>query len=377
MIDQPRQVDYIILKTFWQEGVFFYTKIRRNDIMAKAKKLPSGAYRCQVFDYTDFHGKRHYKSFTADTKKEAEFMAAEFMMSKKDKGKASTKTFGQALEDYISIREPVLSPRSIINYRRMQKNDLSNLSDIKIADITQELVQHIINEDIKIHAPKTVRDTHGLIAAVLKEDRPGFALNTVLPASRPPKIYVPTDEEVKQLLLCAEGTDLELPILLAAFGPMRRGEICALHSDWINGNVVHVARNMVITPDHKWIIKQPKTYAGDRFIDYPDFVAEKWKGMSGMITALHPDKISLRFARLLKRSGIQHFRFHDLRHYSASIQHALGIPDAYIMQRGGWGNDGVLKNVYRHTMTGKTEEMNQVANNYFSNLCNTKCNTKK
>lgn len=345
--------------------------------MAKAKKLPSGAYRCQVFDYTDFHGKRHYKSFTADTKKEAEFMAAEFMMSKKDKGKASTKTFGQALEDYISIREPVLSPRSIINYRRMQKNDLSNLSDIKIADITQELVQHIINEDIKIHAPKTVRDTHGLIAAVLKEDRPGFALNTVLPASRPPKIYVPTDEEVKQLLLCAEGTDLELPILLAAFGPMRRGEICALHSDWINGNVVHVARNMVITPDHKWIIKQPKTYAGDRFIDYPDFVAEKWKGMSGMITALHPDKISLRFARLLKRSGIQHFRFHDLRHYSASIQHALGIPDAYIMQRGGWGNDGVLKNVYRHTMTGKTEEMNQVANNYFSNLCNTKCNTKK
>jgi len=48
--------------------------------------------------------------------------------------------------------------------------------------------------------------------------------------------------------------------------------------------------------------------------------------------------------------------------------------DAYFIQ---WGNDGVLKNVYRHTMTGKTEEMNRVANCYFDNLYNTKCNTKK
>ncbi|WP_278145207.1 hypothetical protein [Lacrimispora saccharolytica] len=32
------------------------------------------------------------------------------------------------------------------------------------------------------------------------------------------------------------------------------------------------------------------------------------------------------------------------------------------MSRGGWGNDGVLKNVYRHAMTGKAQEMNQIAN---------------
>ena len=38
------------------------------------------------------------------------------------------------------------------------------------------------------------------------------------------------------------------------------------------------------------------------------------------------------------------------------------------MQRGGWGNDGVLKNVYRHAMTGKAKEMNQKANNYFNKM---------
>jgi len=36
----------------------------------------------------------------------------------------------------------------------------------------------------------------------------------------------------------------------------------------------------------------------------------------------------------------------------------------YIMQRGGWGNDGVLKSVYRHAMTGKAKEMNQKANDF-------------
>ena len=82
------------------------------------------------------------------------------------------------------------------------------------------------------------------------------------------------------------------------------------------------------------------------------------------------------FGRLLKRINIPHFRFHDLRHYSASVQHAMGIPDAYIMERGGWGNDAVLKNVYRHTMEEQKKRMADKANAYFSNLCNTKYNTK-
>ena len=50
--------------------------------MATAKKLPSGSWRCQVYDYTDANGKRHYTSFTAPTKKEAEYKAAQFMVQK-------------------------------------------------------------------------------------------------------------------------------------------------------------------------------------------------------------------------------------------------------------------------------------------------------
>lgn len=340
--------------------------------MAKAKKLPSGSWRCQVYDYTDDKGKRHYKSFTCDDpspagRRKAECMAAQYAQDKETRSR-SEKTFGQALTDYIAMREPVVSPRTILNYKRLQDKDLKVLCDIKIADITQEQIQEFVNQDAKSHSPKTVRDNHGLVAAVIKQERPEFALNTVLPKPVRTQLYIPSDEDVKKLIKLAANTDLELPILLAAFGPMRRGEICALDAENISGNVVHVCKNMVLSPDHTWVIKAPKSYAGDRFIDYPDFVAEKWKHLSGRITKLSPDNITTRFSRLLKSSGIPHFRFHDLRHYSASIQHALGIPDAYIMSRGGWGNDGVLKNVYRHAMTGKAQEMNKIANTYFSDM---------
>lgn len=164
---------------------------------------------------------------------------------------------------------------------------------------------------------------------------------------------------------------------LAAFGPMRRDKICALHSDCISGNIVHVMRNMVLDSSGTWITKSPKTYAGDRYIEFPDFAAKKLKDMNGRVTTLTPDTLTCRFRRLIRRSGVHPFRFHDLRHYSASIQHALGIPDAYIMQRGGWQTDGVLKAVYRHAMDDTQKAINQKANLYFSDLCNTKYNTKK
>ena len=341
--------------------------------MAKAKKLPSGSWRCLVYDYTDQSGKRHYKSFTSDDpspagRREAERLAAIYAASKETESKVCTMTLKTAWEEYVQDRSSVLSPSTVREYKRALKSDLQQLMDIKINNITQDVIQKAINEEAKTHSPKSVRNMHGLLSAVLKTYRPSFALHTKLPQKVNPKLYIPSDEEVKKIMEYVSGTVMELPILLAAFGPMRRGEICALDSINIKGNIVHVCENMVMDENNKWVIKPPKTYAGDRYIEYPDFVAEKWQGLTGRIINLYPSNISDRFNTLLNRAGVPHFRFHDLRHYSASIQHALGIPDAYIMQRGGWENDQVLKAVYRHAMDDKANEMNKKANDYFTNM---------
>ena len=129
---------------------------------------------------------------------------------------------------------------------------------------------------------------------------------------------------------------MEVPIYLGAFGMMRRGEISALKKSDFKNNVIHVSKTMVLSPDNKWIVKAPKSYAGDRFVPVPQFVVDAFMALPNDGVNMTPNIITSRFEHVLNNAGIEHFRFHDLRHYSASIQHALGIPDAYIMQAGGW-----------------------------------------
>lgn len=349
--------------------------------MAKAKKLASGSWRCLVYDYTDAAGKRHYRSFTSTDptqkgRREAEAMAAAWALEKEERARCPM-TYGEALDRYIEERSVTLSPSTIREYKRSRRVDFQMLMGVPLDEITQELVQRAVNEERRTHSSKSVRNMHGLLSGVLRAYRPDFALNTTLPQKERPDLYIPSDDDIKEILWYVGKFDreMELPVLLAAFGPMRRSEICALESEDVKGNVVHVRRALVLNDRKEWVAKTTKSYAGDRFIDFPDFVAEKLHQRTGRITNLNPTIITHRFRKILRKTGVKHFRFHDLRHYSASIQHAIGIPDAYIMQRGGWGSDAVLKNVYRHVLQDKEREMTEKANGYFSRLCNTEYNT--
>lgn len=350
--------------------------------MATAKKLKSGSWRCLVYDCTDESGKRHYKSFTSDDpspkgKRKAELMAAQYAMGKKQPKKDNNYlTLNDAYSNYINSRSNVLSPSTIREYKLLTNNSFADLMNANIYTITQEDIQTAINKESLNCSPKTVRNKHGLLSSVMKMYRPDFSLTTTLPQKQKPQLYIPTDNEVKVIIDSAEhDEDMLIAILLAAFGPMRRSEICGLKDTDIKNGIIHVKRAVVLDENHNWVEKTTKSIAGDRFIPLPDFVLAKISHKKGNIVKLHPNNITDRFETILIHAGLPHFRFHDLRHYSASIQHALGISDAYIMQRGGWGNDAVLKNVYRHALRDKTDEMNQIANDHFSKLCNTQCNT--
>lgn len=126
---------------------------------------------------------------------------------------------------------------------------------------------------------------------------------------------------------------------------------------------------MVLLEDRTWDIKQPKTYAGYRVIDYPDFVISRISGISGRLVKATPDQISHRFERAVKSVGIpNHFRFHDLRLYAASIMHAIGVPDQYIMGLGGWSSDYVLKSVYRNELDDQKKKFSNTINEYFNEM---------
>ena len=346
--------------------------------MATARKLPSGNYRCRVY-LGKVNGKDTYKSFTASTKKEAERIATSFLADYDEKKKVKPKkevTFYVSLSSYISKREAVLSPSTIREYKGLQRNLKDKFPDfcnMRVCDITQDDVQDIINVlSIKL-SPKTVRNYHGLISATLGGE---IALKTVMPQKETPDIYIPKDEDIKKLIKIVENTEMEIPILLGAFGMMRRGEICSLTIDDVDfaTNTIHVRHSMVKGDDKKWHIKAPKNQTSDRFVHVPDFVIEKIKD-KGYITTYVPSTLTDTLREILDANNIPRFRFHDLRHYSASIRHALNIPDAYIMEEGGWKTDHVLKTVYRHAMKDKKNEMTEKALTHFNQLYDTKYDT--
>lgn len=335
--------------------------------MATAKKLPSGAYRVRVFAGKE-NGKSIYKSFTAPTKKEAEYLATQYLVEAEEKKKIkSDKLFCDELTNYIATKETVLSPSTIKGYKnieRMLQKHYPDFYNMKIADIEQQHVQKVISDLARTKSPKTVRNYHGLISAVIGSN---LILNTTMPQKVQPELYIPTDAEIKALVKAVRDTELEIPVLLGAFCMMRRGEICGLSMSDIKGNTIHVHHSLVLGADKEWHLKAPKTTTSDRYIEAPQFVIDRIKEV-GHITKLNPHSITIMFQRVLDRNGIPHFRFHDLRHYSASIRHALGIPDAYIMADGGWCSDKVLKAVYRHAMSDRKKEMSDKANNHFESL---------
>ena len=57
-----------------------------------------------------------------------------------------------------------------------------------------------------------------------------------------------------------------------------------------------------------------------------------------------------------------------LRHYSASIMHAIGVPDQYILQRGGWTDSGVMREVYRNVIDMEAAKQNKKINKHFSKV---------
>lgn len=95
------------------------TNCRRDD-HGKRKKLKSGNWRVLEYDYTDENNKRHYKSFTASTKKEAEYMAKEYSHNKQRGAKTyNDLTLQEAYRRYIDSKSSVLAPSTIDGYEKI------------------------------------------------------------------------------------------------------------------------------------------------------------------------------------------------------------------------------------------------------------------
>lgn len=350
--------------------------------MATAKKLPSGSWRCQVFSHyeimPDGRKRPRYESFTCSDpslrgKKECERMAAQWSCERAER--AANITVNDAINKYIDAKEAVLSPSTIRGYRGMLRSSYASIGDAGIRQLTDQEIQLWVSELSGDHGPKTVRNAYGLLSSALvyfKRSRP----DVTLPARAVIDRDSPEDQDVqtfiKHLSSRESDRDLLLAVLLAGFCGMRRSEICGLTAEDITATGFYVHRVLVRNSDGEFVqVDRTKTPGSTRIVQAPQFILDMVAGSEGRLVKCSPKQLSSRFGRA-RRYCARHygfyFRFHDLRHYYASVAHALGIPDQYIMEMGGWKTDHVMKRVYRNTMKSQKKEETAKLESHFADL---------
>lgn len=354
--------------------------------MATAKKLPSGAWRVQVYAGKDAAGKRQYLSFTRPTKKEAEYEALQFQLHYKEVSRdSSAMTLSEAMEKYIQSKSAILSPSTIRGYHLTRKNHLQGLMDVRLNRLTPAMIQEAINQEAKPYktkdgktktpSPKSVHNIHGLLSAVLAEYHPSLHLNTTLPQKKIVEQTILEPEQIGTLLRAVEGNEMEIPVLLAVWLCMRSSEITGLTWDCVDfqRKTVTVKQARVRDKDNKWVEKGTKTTSSTRTINAPDHIMDKLKAAKKTATGDHVVTIKgnclyQRLKTILKRNNLPDIRFHDLRHTSASVMVLLNIPDKYAQKRGGWATPNTMRKVYQHTMATKRSSVDEQIDRFFSSL---------
>ncbi len=347
--------------------------------MAKAKQLPSGSWRVQVYTGRDAKGKAKYLSITCDTEDEANYAALAYRLGKKTAvdNKPENLTLYEAIDRYIEARDAVLSPATVREYRQLQRNSLQGIMQVKLIKITQEMIQREINAEAKTLSPKTIRNRHGLLSAIMREYRPDFILTTKLPQKIKSRIHIPDLDTIQKIIEAADNApekELKVPILLAVSLGLRRSEILGLK--WSNidfeKNLITINCAVVLDEDNNQVEKAPKSYAGDRTLLMPDMLREEIKklprkGDSPFVVNLTGSMIYKRFQNLLKANNIPQMRFHDLRHVNAAIMLKLNVPNKYAAERMGHATEDMLKNVYQHTLENEMHDISLRVNEFFEN----------
>ena len=334
----------------------------------KAKKLKSGNWNVQI----QINGKRY--SCTGATKKEAQDKAKK-VYAGAELEKRIPLTVGKAIDDYILAKTGTLSPSTIKGYQSIRKNYLQDIMNLNISDLTQADVQIAVsNDSVKGKSPKTIRNAHGLLAAVIDIYRPNFVLKTRLPQNQKYEIRIFSEDEMRKVWQKAKGNKYELPILLASWMGLRMSEIRGLKFGDIKDGRLHVHSAIVAGPNGD-VEKGTKTTAGDRWIKIPEpilnLITANGVGPSEDHICPYADiTIYKNFQNICKKAGVEPCRFHDLRHFAASEAHALGVPDKYAMKRMGHKTDNMLKNVYQHTMRDKEDEFGDLIDKKMEALYN-------
>lgn len=342
----------------------------------KATKLPSGNWRCRAYD----NKTKKCKSFTATTKKEAEYLASEWLNGKNQKRSLSRETVAQCVRNYIESKENILSPSSIRGYLIILNNSINEIENININDLTERDLQSWVNSNASRYKPKSVKSQYGLVTAALRQAKIMLDFNSVL-LPRIPKSEkkIPNEKEIALILEMVEGTSVELPVTIAVTLGLRQSEIAALKWSDYDGQVLDIHAAVVPDKHSKFVYKNTtKSQASTRKIEVDGLLKERLdraEHTGEFISPMLPSSVLRKFNQLCDKNGLPRYTMHEQRHGNASMMLAMGVPDKYAMKRLGQSSPSMVKEIYQHLYEDKEKEVAKTVSATYENLYRKKKNT--
>lgn len=238
------------------------------------------------------------------------------------------------------------------------------IGHMKLRDILGFHIQEFYNKLGKTLSDNTILKIHSLLNRAFKDavrnkfirDNPCEAVN--LPKKTTPKYVILKEEEVIKLLTITNGTVDEIFIMLAALVGLRRGEICGLKWQDIDFENQTITIVRTKTRFKKNVEKKPKSEASIRTIKAPKVVFDTLKKYRAELGIHHeyvtpqykPQSYSYHFRKLLEKNNFPPFRFHDLRHFNATIMLKAGVPDKVASKRLGHSQVQTTREIYQHVL---------------------------
>ena len=191
--------------------------------------------------------------------------------------------------------------------------------------------------------------------------------------------------EVRQLLTACKGSDIYFPVLLAVMLGLRRGEVLGLQwqdIDW-QYHTLSICRSATFT-NGQLTLGSTKTRSSHRSILLPAGVVLELKREQEARGMCNPSQLICcradgspittnvlchLFDDVLKKSGLPHIRFHDLRHTNATLMLKNAIPAKIVSSMLGHSSIGITLDTYSHVMTEMQQDAAGVMDHILQGSC--------
>ncbi len=280
--------------------------------------------------------------------------------------KRSDLTLSSAIDKYTAARSNTLSPSTIAGYTAIQRTRFKSVMDKPLREIKDW--QSVCNEEAALCSAKTLKNAWLFLASVLREqgyDVPKVKLPQIVQKD---KAFL-EPEQIPVFLEAIKGLNCEIPALLALHG-LRRSEIWAKPT--IDGkNGIIKVRGAVVRDKNRKIIPKPTNKNTTSRRDVPIMIPRLTEAV---INCGDKPIISQNFTnayrqinRVCLERGLPTVGLHGLRHSFASLAYHLRVPEAYVMQVGGWSDIGTMRKIYTHLAQKDALKSQTDLRNFFNN----------